>query len=194
MELQEDRPAFVRFELRAREDRNKTIENGYYTTKDVEVALITPPFSKDCVEKDVTDWLTEMEDHVRNMRMPARWRDHYKASYEAWSKGQEMPVNGTPIKGWRKLSPAQEKNLLAMGVQTVEDLAQINDEGMKRYGMGALQLKNLAIAELKDPNKLAVENAALRSDMDTLKQQMLDIIEQNKEMAKQLRKQEKAAA
>ena len=36
MDLQEERPPYVTFEMRAVEDRAATIKNGYYTTKDVE--------------------------------------------------------------------------------------------------------------------------------------------------------------
>lgn len=170
MDLNKDIPAYVRFELRAVEDRAKTLASGAYSTKDVEFALITPPYSKDCVEKEVTAWKAEMEQNVRQKRLPEAWRDAYLKKYETWKKGLEVPEDGIPIKGWTMISPAQQQNLIGSGVRTVEMLAKINDEGMKRYGMGALDLKNRAVAYLKQAatGKLAQENAALKVKAETL--------------------------
>lgn len=193
IDLKDDRPPYVTFELRPEEDRAKTIENGYFTTQDVEYALITPPYSKDRIEKTVKAWFDECEVNVREGRMPQKWFDYWKTGYKAWKEGQEIPVDGQPIKGWRKISPAQEKNLLAIGVRTVEDLAKMNDEGMKRYGMGAQQLKDLAIAELKDPNKLANENAALKADLATANER-IDALVKRLEAVEAKAKKEKAAA
>ena len=64
--------------------------------------------------------------------------------YERWKNGQEMPLNGTPIKTWSAISPAQIKNLIAIGILTVEDLANVNGEGLTRIGMGGQNLKKMA--------------------------------------------------
>lgn len=189
MEIREDRPAYVRFETRAVEDRAKSIERGMYMTRDVDYALITPPYSKDCVELEVGDWMRRMDEDVQGGRLPSNWRDQYKAAYAAWKKGEEVPVDGTPVKGWPVISPAQQKNLVSLGFLTVEDLAGMNEEGMKRYGMGAQDMKNKAKAWLKaatGPGKVAAEIAALQADMKGLKEQNDRLIEQNKELAGQV--------
>lgn len=198
IDLQEERPAYVRFEKRAVEDRAATIANGHYTTRDIEMALITPPYSRDCVEKEVKDWLVELDEHVRNNRMPPRWRDGYRAQYEAWKKGEELPVDGVPIKGWAMLSPSQQANLLQIGVRTVEDLAQMNDEGMKRYGMGALDLKTKAVAWLKTAKsgiaKATQENAALKVKVATLEETVQSQADAIKELTRRLDARDKVAA
>jgi len=198
MDIKEDRPAYVTFERRAKEDRNASIEAGHYVSKDVDVAIITPPYSKDRIEQEVPDWLASLEANVAAQRLPGAWRDKYKAAYQAWKDGQEIPLDGVPIKGWAILSPAQQSNLIAIGVKTVEDLAAINDEGMRRYGMGALDLKNKASAWLnsaKDSGKVAQENAALKSRVDALDAQVQELMEANKRLLAQLDggKQKKAA-
>lgn len=165
IEMKEERPAYVRFEVRAVEDRAASEKNGCYTTRNVEYALITPPYSKDCIEQEVKDWIKQLDDNVNAGRLPGKWRDHYKAAYEAWKKNEELPPEGCPIKGWPVLSPAQQQNLISQNIRTVEDLAAINDEGMKRYGMGALDLKNKAKAWLKSAASLGTvvqENASLK--------------------------------
>lgn len=197
MDLKEERPAYVRFEIRAVEDRNATIKNGYFTTKDVEFALVTPPYSKDCIEKEVTAWLHENEENARKQRIPREWADKWKAAYEAWKKGQELPLDGTPIKGWGVLSPAQQSNLLAVGVKTVQDLAKLNAEGAARIGMGAIDLKNRAIAYLKaeqGPGKAAQQIAALEADNSRLEEQVKQLAATVDELKSMLPKREKMAA
>jgi hypothetical protein len=197
MDIKEDRPAYVKFERRAVEDRDATIKNGRYTTKDVDMAKITPPYSKDVIEQFVPEWLDSMEQNVRAGRLPEMWRDKYVAAYNAWKLGQEIPEDGTPIKGWAMLSPSQAANMIAIGVRTVEDLAKINDEGMKRYGMGALDLKNKAMAWLKSvsgPGKIAQENAALKAQVETLTAEKTKLVEQMNALAARLDTLERKAA
>lgn len=175
MDLQEERPAYVMFEMRAVEDRAATIKNGYYSTRDVEYALITPPYSKDCVEMECGVWLKKNDDDERNGRIPAAWRDKWKASYDAWKNGQELPVDGHPIRGWGVISPAQQANLLMVGIKTVQDLAKVNDEGLRRIGMGSVDMKNRATAWLKaeaGPGKAAQEIASLKAENTTLAEQV----------------------
>lgn len=197
MDLKEERPAYVRFEIQQEEDRAATLANGYYTTRDVEVALITPPYSKDCNEKKVADWLKELDDNVRAGRLPLKWAEGYKAHYRAWKSGQEPPLDGVPIKGWSMLSPAQQQNLLQIGVKTVEDLAQMNDEGMKRYGMGALDLKTKAAAWLKtarDIGPITQENAALKVRVEEQDRKIADLTEMVKELQAKSRGKDKVSA
>jgi hypothetical protein len=164
-EQREDRPAYVRFERIAVEDVNATLAAGHYVAKDVDMALITPPYSKDVMKYKVKNWFAILDQDVRNNRIPQRWVDNYKEAYQAFQNGQELPVNGTAIKGWGVISPAQQETLIKMSVLTVEDLAAMNDEGIKRVGMGGIDLKNKAKAwllQLKDNGALVVQMADLQ--------------------------------
>lgn len=166
-----ERPAHVRFERVAKEDKAASLEAGHYVAKDVDYALITPPYSKDEVRVKVTQWIENMQQDVRNERMPAEWQEFNLKAYRAWQNGQEIPLNGTPIRGWGVISPAQQETLIRMMVLTIEDLAAINDEGLRRIGMGALELKNKAIAwlqSIKDKGPLVMENAALKTKVEQL--------------------------
>lgn len=195
IDMKDDVPAWVRFEIRPDEDRAASIRNGHYTTKDVEYALVTPPYSKDCNIIEAQAWLAQNDENVRNGRMAERVRDAYRAKYEAWSKGQEIPEDGIPIKSWTMISPAQQANLLAIGVRTVESLAKINDEGMKRYGMGALDLKTKAIAWLKTAKNVGPvvqENAALKAEVADLKATVESLVKSNADLKRMV--EEKVAA
>lgn len=163
----EERPAYVRFERRPMEDKAASIREGRYVAKDVDFALVTPPYSKDCVEYKVEQWLINMDRNVRDGRIPEKWADQWKASYNSWKNGQEMPLSGTPIKGWGVLSPAQQQTLIAMNCLTVEDLAGINDEGLRRIGMGAIELRDKAknwLASMKDHGAVTVQLAAMEQE------------------------------
>lgn len=170
MELKEDRPAWVQFEVRAVQRRN---EAGEPVSVDVNFALVTPPYSRDCVELIADEWLKQCDVDVNAGRLPSTWRDQWKASYEAWKKGQEIPVDGMPLKNWSLITPAQLKNLLHLGLRSVEDVAGMNEEGMRRYGMGGLDLKTRAAAFLKaqsGPGKVAAENSSLKVKLGELEQ------------------------
>lgn len=185
-----ERPPLVRFERRGVEDRNASIEHGRYVERDVDVALVTPPGSRDVMVHAVEDWLKNLQRNVVEMRMPQGWLDRYREQYEHWRKGEELPLNGTPIKGWGVISPAQAKNLISLNILTVEDLAQLNDEGIRRIGMGGVDLKHKANAwlrQLEDKGLLTQEHAALKAENKSLKDQ-LDSLTKQVEMLMQANK------
>lgn len=167
----EERPAYVRFEKRAVEDKPESLKQGKVVYKDVIFVLVTPPYSKDCFEQKVELWFDSVEQNVRNNRTPKKWLDMWRSQYEQWLKGEEAPVNGTSIKNWSAITPAQVKTILRAGIYTIEDLALANDEGVRRLGMGGVDLKNKARAYVqasKDTGPLVMENAALKKENDQL--------------------------
>lgn len=185
----EDRPAFVRFEIRAIENKPRSLLEGRYCADDVEFALTTPPYSKDVFPQKIKVWLEQIDVNVRNGRLPQKWANDYKEQYQAWKNGLEIPLNGTPIKGWPVISPAQQANLLHINILTVEDLAAINDEGAKRIGMGSLDLKNKAKAWLSqrdDKGPLTIEIAAVKAENEQLKASLTSMKAQMDNMEKRL--------
>lgn len=167
-----ERPAYVRFERVAVEDVQASKREGRYVARDVDYALITPPYSRDVFKIKVDQWRKNLKQDVDNGRMPQEWADRYMEAYKRWSNGQEVPLHGTAIRGWGVISPAQQETLIQINVLTVEDLAAITDEGIKRIGMGAIDLKNKAIAwlaQLHDKGPITQEMAALKSENTLLK-------------------------
>jgi hypothetical protein len=161
----EERPAWVRFVRIAVQDFPESARQGQYVTKDVDFAKITPPYSKDCFDQEVKAWFAQLEIDIRNGRINPDWVASYRKQYDAWLNGQELPLEGTAIRGWPVISPAQMDLLLHVGIRTVEDLAGANDEGMKRIGMGAMDLKNKArawLAQRSDKAPLTMEISELK--------------------------------
>jgi hypothetical protein len=174
--------SWVTFEQRAIEDKPTSLKEGKYVGRDVDFVVITPAYGKDDVHKTVESWKEGLQLQLTLGKISQEDVTYYLAKYEAWKKGIDMPPDGTPIKGWMVLSPAQQKGLISVGILTVEDLAGVNDEGVRRIGMGGVELKRkanawLAQAQDKGPltlkmTALQTENDNLRGEVDTLKTQV----------------------
>lgn len=182
MQAAEARPPYVTFEIRAEEDRTASIAEGHYVAKDVHYAIITPQGSKDRIERVVFEWFDNLTAQVQQERFPQEWLSRFQAAYEAWKKGQELPLSGTPVMTWPAVSPAQVKVLQTAHVLTVEDLAAANEETITRLGMGGRALKQRAVewlAASKNTGKHAEEMAALKASNS-------DLAAQNEKLGKQL--------
>lgn len=66
--------------------------------------------------------------------------------YEAWKKGQETPVDGTPLAAWPGVTPEQVERLRTLQVRSVDDVAAMTDADVDRYGMGGLAMRQQARA------------------------------------------------
>lgn len=164
--VKEDRPSYVRFEKRPIEDRALSIANGHFTTIDVEFAIITPHGTSDEIPRVVSDWFPYMAQQVKEGRTPQKFFDYYKDCYDAWVKGEEAPLKGTPIKDWPPLSPAQRTNLLTARIYTVEDLANASESALTMLQMGGRELQQKAANWLKsatDLGKITEEISSLQS-------------------------------
>lgn len=170
----EAKPPYVTFEYRSVASRDAT---GMPTFRDVAFAIITPAGSKDRIEKIAEEWLSHIQAESRvthpgeEPRFPPAWARHYTQSYEAWRSGQELPVDGTAIKNWPVLTPAQVKTLLHLNVITVEQLAQANEETILRIGMGGRALVAQAkdfLASRSGPSKLVAELNTFRLHNENL--------------------------
>jgi hypothetical protein len=169
-----DMRPIVRFVRVAREDVAASREAGFKVFRDVDMVKVTPVGGKDVFDQDTIDWLRYRDDDARNERVPLSWVQRWKEEYAAWKDGQELPVEGTPIRGWGMITPAEQETLIAIGVRTVEVLAQMNDEAVRRCGpLGAgLKMKQTAqawLAQLTDMGGLAAEMANLKQENALLK-------------------------
>lgn len=164
-------PAYVRFERVPVEDVAASAREGRYVARDVDFALVTPMYSRDVFKAKVSTWLPELKRQAHEGKIPQEWLAHYEAAYAAFQKGQTLPLVGTPIKGWGVISPAQQEVLIRMMVLTVEDLAAINEEGMRSIGMGAVALRDKAkawLSQLRDKGPLTQEVATLKASNASL--------------------------
>lgn len=172
IQVAENRPPYVMFETRAEEDRNASIEAGHYVAKDVDYVLITPMGSKDQIERVASEWFDYLAQDSNGARFPQEWVKAFKSAYAEWKQGNELPIDGTPVKTWPIPSPAQIKMMLNWHIRTVEDLAGANEETISRLGMGARALKQQAIewlASSAGTGKVSAEISALKAQNADLK-------------------------
>lgn len=169
------RPPFVRFEMRAIEDREKSIETGHYVARDVAYAVVTPQGSRDRIERVAEEWLDIITMQAKDGRIPSDWPAGFRRMYQDWLAGHEAPLDGTDIRAWPPISPAQAANCVAIGVRTVEDLAVSNEEAIQHLGMGARSLRDKAREWVKSAQGQGVEIeqlSALKTENDMLKEQV----------------------
>ena len=190
--LQEERHGFyVEFELRPEEDREASIDQGMPVFKDVEFAMITMPGGGLVVDKPINEALLHEWKNGDNRRKPPS-PFAYRA-YEAWKEGREAPVNGTDLKNWPGVTPAQLKTCQNATVRTIEDLAEANADTIRKLGMGGVAMMEKAKAYLAaaNQNKTSEEVSALMVKLealsDTVKrkdEQISDLLERLDESTK----------
>jgi len=152
--IMDKRPPYVQFEEREmgiNEEATKIA--GRPIPKVVTLACITPAGSKDRFEKVAEEWLRQIHDQAMRQQYPLEWAKYFQAAYDEWKKGNELPREGTPVRTWSALTKEQAVRLQALGITTVEDLAQHPDSGLGMIGPDARYMRDLArnwIAEAKD--------------------------------------------
>jgi hypothetical protein len=182
--LAEERHGFyVEFELRPEEDREASIAQGMPVFKDVEYAVITMPGGGLVVDKVISDELLREWKHGNGNRKPPSPFAHN--AYEEWKDGREISVNGSDLKNWPGVTPAQLKMCLAAVIRTVEDLADANADTLRKLGMGSQALKEKATAYLaaagvnknsEAVSALKIELAALRKTIEDRDQQIQGLL------------------
>mgnify|MGYP003653706235 FL=1 len=122
--------------------------------------------------------------------------------HEAWKEGREAPVNGTDLKNWPGVTPAQLKTCQNATIRTVEDLAEANADSIGKLGMGGVSMMEKAKAYLKSANinKTSEQITALTVKVDDLTEsikkkdsQISELIEQLDEQPKKRGKNRKEA-
>lgn len=175
------KPAYVEFSTMAKELKKRSEEEGRYVAIDVDMVSVRQIGATDSVIFEVDRWLAQNKAEVAGGRLPPEHAEHYKRLYERWKNGQELPLEGTPIKGWAVIPPSQQELIVRAGIRTVEDLATMNAEAMQKIGMGAVMLKNKAAAwtaQAKDKGPLTMQMSNLQAENDLLKLNLQKLTEQ----------------
>jgi len=104
-------------------------------------------------------------------------------AYEAWKKGQDIPVNGTALAAWAGVTAEQAEVLKSAGLRTVEDVAHATDSIISRVQLPGLRgLQEQARLFLAGRGSAAIaadlaqkdaELAAMRGELEELKALLL---------------------
>lgn len=190
--LAKEKMPYVTFKREAEEDMKASREKGRYVPVDVDYACITTPGTKDVLFERLPEFWDKKWDEVRNGRCPQAWLDKWKADYDRFKAGQEIPADGTPIRGWAMISPAQQEAIIRANILTVEDMATANDSALQMIGMGAVNVRYKAEAWLKQAKAkgpLTQEMAAVKKERDSLKIQVETLEKQVEKLKAQLKDQ-----
>ena len=100
-------------------------------------------------------------------------------SWEAYQKGLEQPLNGTPIDEWAILSPGQIETFKAAGVRTIEDVANLPDSGCGLLGPNGFKMREqaklrVAPAPTREKEMLA-KMAQQEQEMNALKARLAQL-------------------
>lgn len=197
LETRNGKPAFVTFQTIAKHLQKESEEAGRYVAKDVDMVTVRQLGATDSVVFKVEQWLAQNKLDVQAGRLAESHARAYEESYQRWKQGQEMPVHGTPIKSWPVISPAQVEILLRVGLRTVEDLADLNDEGLRKIGMGAVELKNKAknwMAASLDKGKITQDMTALQRTNEQLQNTITTLTAKIDAMQAEMKEAKKPAA
>ena len=178
---------YVAFETRTEEDARASKAQGRMVFVDQDYARITPPGSRDVHYEKLPRWFDKLELEFKSGRVMPEWVSRWKHAYEQYKQGKELPLEGTPIKGWNMLSGAQQQNIIQCNVLTVESLATANAETLQRIGMGALQLKQRAeawITQSKGLEPATIKMTALQRENDVLKDTVANLTEKVEALSK----------
>lgn len=118
------------------------------------------------------------------IQRPATERDikQFSALYQSYKAGQEAPVEGIPLESWPRLTSATVANYKAMGVKTIENVANMSDQVCNKVAMGAMGDRTAAKAYLalaKDSalaQKQALELERQNATIDDLKRQVAELV------------------
>lgn len=189
---QASRP-YITFERRGIEKRRPADhpqEPGMLYVEEVDFVKITPQGSKDIFEKDAKEWFDQLAMKVHQGMEPMENQIHYQRLYDIWKTGQELPLDGTPIKGWPLATLAEQQRCISINLLTVESLANCNQEAIMRIGMGAQALRKRAEDWLQaktETGPLVMKMEAQQVTIEAL-QQRLQTLEAESRVLKSLAK------
>lgn len=92
-------------------------------------------------------------------------------SYDAWTKNQAPPVDGTPLDAWSGLTPGMAAHLKSLNIRSVEDIACMTDNDMERVGMGARAIRDKALAFVEIQMDTAKVQNIIAEQKQTIKRQ-----------------------
>jgi hypothetical protein len=182
MQYQSPRPPATRWEVRAVEDRARSIEDGIARYRDVLFVTLIPPGGKDDVSYPADEWIDRLREQMKRQitlgltpadpqYLQLDWYDLFVRQYEAAKAGMDVPVTGTPVSMCMFLTPSEQKACQDAHVRTLEDLASANEQTISKLGWTGRQIKDKAVAALKTQES---GKGALQLDAITLKLQQLE--------------------
>jgi hypothetical protein len=119
------------------------------------------------------------------------------AAYEAWKKGNETPLNGTPLHAWSGVSREMADALKKFNIYTIEDLADFPDHQMAKLPIPQLrEWRNRAKAwrEAQATNEIGDKLASRDRKIEEQNGLISDLQEQMRDALRQIAEMKAGAA
>lgn len=187
------RPPIVHFEERSIEDRTASLAAGSIQMRAIDYVILSQPGSKDTVETEAVPWLDELH---KNRAFDSSWVSRVKEHYKLWKAGHEITPDGTHIRMWAAIDKGQADTLIGARILTVEDLANANEDSLRRVGIGARALQQKARAWLEaaqKTGKTAEELTLLRAKTEMQEKEIAELREKIRLLARAMPKAEEPA-
>jgi hypothetical protein len=137
------------------------------------------------------------DDGIKMAAMRHKWAQ-IERGYDAWKSGHEIPVDGTALGAWPGINEQQAQAFRAVGIKTVEQVAEITDAMISRVQLPSVrELKAQAKAFLEAFDRTAISSKVERQDeqIKVLQEQLAAAMELLEQQTKPKRgKQEVEAA
>ena len=171
----DDDGLFVKFEIRAVQDEEKSDKAGRPIFEDREYIRIVARGDK------TSEVFAPVED---------KHRARFAKAYQAFKSGHGDVTSGTPLAEWPQITRSMAEELAYFKIRTVEDLASVSDGNMQNIGpLLALRAKAKDYVEL---SKKKAPLAALRTELDKKDAQIAALTNALKEQGARLEELEKA--
>jgi hypothetical protein len=187
--IMEDNPPLLRFENAVIHNKNRSIEEGRFIASNVlkvfvrghgdsknEVPQIAEKYDD---EGKVTaqPWIMILRERLHHGQISENYYKYCEGALKQWKENHTVAVNGTPLESWSSLNKMEVERLKSINVHTIEALADMTDDAMQAYGMGARALKDRAKAFMDTPRdrekaaeKVSAMETQLQAAMERIKQ------------------------
>ena len=157
------------FRYEAVQNKAKSVEEGRPIFRQIPfVTIMSPGDNKNVIATNVTA--------DPKARFPRQW--------EAFERGNEQPLDGTPVNEWPALNMAQVAELKALNMFTIEQVANLDARATQEL-TGLVKLKQQAQAHLSVSKDDGVIYEAL-DKMEKLEEEMVAVREENKTLRAEL--------
>lgn len=119
--------------------------------------------------------------------MVAKW-SQIEPHYDAWKKGNELPLNGTPLSAWPNVNAGMADILKQSGIRTVEEVANLMESQLEKIRLPNMrELRSTAVKFLENKTAAASaeRDAARDARVEALEEQLAAAMELLEEKSKQ---------
>ncbi len=121
-----------------------------------------------------TQEIIEGENGEKSRFMIAKW-SQIEPHYDAWKKGNELPVSGTPLSMWPNISSGMADVFKQNGIRTVEEVAGLMESQLEKIRLPNMRdLRTMAQKFLENQGaaEVAEREAARDARIESLQEQL----------------------